>query len=115
MIITKAILIYILVGSLIYLIGQHYADKELTHFQQTLFVTFGMIFKPVILLIMLIDGYVIPILRQKKAIRYINKQYNKQLKNRDLTEEERLTIIHKRDTMITFISNVEKSELEEDE
>jgi DNA integrity scanning protein DisA with diadenylate cyclase activity len=114
-IIIKGLLIYILLGGLIYLIGLSQADKELTHFKQTLFLTLGIIFKPVIVLILIVDGYILPTIRQKRTIRYIRNTYNKVLKNADLTDEERLNIIHKRDTMITFLSNVGKSEIREDE
>jgi predicted cation transporter len=115
MIILYITLAYLGTGALIYLIGQHFSDMELTHFQQSLFVTLGILFKPVILIILFIDGYILPTIRQKRTIKYIEKKYNKVLKNADLTEEERLNIIHKRDTMITFLNNVAESELDEDE
>jgi hypothetical protein len=108
-------LIYILLGAISYLVAQRINDKELTLFEQQLFIFLGIIFKPVIMAILIIDGYILPTIRQKKAIKYINKQYNRQLKNRDLTDEERQNIIHKRDTMITFLRNVTKSEFDEDE
>jgi hypothetical protein len=109
------ILFYILLGSILYLIAQNKADKELTFAQQELFYLLGWFFKPVILFILLIDGYILPTLKQKSAIRYVKRQYNKQLKNEDLTYEERQNIIHKRDTMITFLNSLSESEINEDE
>jgi uncharacterized oligopeptide transporter (OPT) family protein len=109
----EILLIYIGLGALTYLIAQHQTDKKLTHFQQTLFLTLGILFKPVIMTILIIDGYILPKIRQKKTIKWIRKQYDKQLKNHDLTDEERQNIIHKRDSMITFLSNVNKSEPDE--
>jgi hypothetical protein len=100
------LLIYTLLGSVVYLIAQHQIDKELTHFKEELFLFLGFIFKPIITVILLIDGYLLPLLKQKRTIRYIKKQYNRQLKNDNLTEEQRQEIIHKRDAMVEFISNV---------
>jgi DMSO reductase anchor subunit len=108
-------LIYILLGSILYLVAENYNDKELTEFQQELFLFLGWVFKIPILIILLIDGYILPTIKQKSAIRMIKKQYNKQLKNKDLTDEERQLIIRKRDVLIDFLSNVGQSELEEDE
>jgi hypothetical protein len=108
-----SLLIYILFGAITYLTGIYYSYKKLTLFQQELFLLLGWIFKPINVLIILIDGYIIPSIKQKRAIKYINKQYNKALKNSDLSDEERKNIIHKRDTLISYISNLSKSEPDE--
>jgi len=113
--ILYSILIYFLLGSITYLVAQYQVDEELTPFKEELFLFLGFIFKAPIMLILLIDGYIVPTIKQKRTIKYINKQYNKQLRNEDLTEEQRQEIIHKRDTMVEFISNVCKSEIDYDE
>jgi hypothetical protein len=105
-IILYSILIYILLGAIVYLIAQNQIDGELTSFKEELFLFLGFIFKPIITVILLIDGYLLPLLKQKRTIRYIKRQYNKQLKNDNLDEEQRQEIIHKRDAMVEFISNV---------
>jgi len=109
------ILIYILLGSITYLIAQNQADEELTPFKEEVFLLLGFVFKPTITAILLIDGYLLPLLKQKRTIRYIKKQYNGQLKNDNLTDEQKQEIIHKRDAMVEFISNVGKSETDCDE
>lgn len=114
-IILYIILIYILVGGAIYLIGQNQADKELTLFKQELFLLLGFLFKPIIIAILSVDNYIIPKIKQKLTIRWINKQYNKYLKNKDLTDEERKAIIHKRDTIIAFLNTVCESEPDDNE
>lgn len=100
------ILTYLLLGSVVYLIAQSQGDNELTPFKRELFLFLGAFFKIVITIILIIDGYIIPKIKQKKAIRFVNKQYNKQLRNKSLTSEQRQEIIDKRDAMIEFINNV---------
>lgn len=109
------VLIYTLLGGLVYLIAQSQADEELTPFKQELFLFLGWVFKIIIILIILLDSYIFLPLKQKATIRWIKKQYNKQLKNKNLTDEDRQEIIKKRDTLVAFFSNVGQSEIEEDE
>lgn len=56
--IIKIILIYILFGEIIYLLGQYYSDKELTHFQQEFFYTLCIIFLPIIKAMLFLDTIV---------------------------------------------------------
>jgi hypothetical protein len=109
------ILIYILLGAVIYLIAVQQSDKTLTLFKQELFLLLGFIFRPIILIILSLDNYIIPAFRKRRTIKYINKQYNKMLKNEDLSDEERQNIIHKRDTLINFLNTIDQSETEENE
>lgn len=105
--------IYVLVGAVVYLIAQQQNDENMTLFKQELFLLLGFIFKPIIITILVVDEFMIPKIKQKLTIRWIKKQYNKQLKNKNLSDEERQLIIHRRDALVNFFSNVIQSEPDE--
>lgn len=74
------ILIYILIGSLVYLSSRYFVDKELSQFTQILFWTLGFIFSPVIKTIMFIDF--------KNGINRFDKEITKALKSNDVSKED---------------------------
>jgi hypothetical protein len=105
MIIIYLILIYTLLGSIVKLLAQNEDIEKLTYYKMLIYFISNIIFMPIIILIKILDT-IIPTLKQKRTIRYIKKQYNRQLMNDNLTEEQRQEIIHKRDAMVEFISNI---------
>lgn len=74
------VLIYILLGSLVYLSSRYFIDKEISHFTQVLFWTLGFIFAPVIKTIMFIDFY--------SGINKFDKSISKSLKNNNVSKED---------------------------
>lgn len=74
------ILIYILIGSLVYLSSRYFIDKELSYFTQVLFWTLGFIFTPVIKTIMFIDFY--------NGINRFDKAITKALKSNNISKED---------------------------
>ena len=74
------ILIYILIGSLVYLSSRYFVDKELSHFTQVLFWTLGFMFTPVIKTIMYIDFY--------NGINKFDKAIAKTLKENNISKED---------------------------
>lgn len=81
------VLIYILIGSLVYLSSRYFVNKELSHFTQVLFWTLGIIFAPVIKTIMYIDFY--------NGMSRFDKVISKTLKRNDVSKEDVVEWINK--------------------
>jgi len=74
------ILIYILLGSLVFLSSRCFIDKELSHFTQVLFWTLGFIFTPIIKIIMYIDF--------QNSINKFDNAISKALNNNKISKKE---------------------------
>jgi len=105
LIILYIILIYILLGSVIYLIGQnlHTKNSGILMLYYYLVLMFGM----AIDLIIYLDDSLIPTIKNKTDIFWVKRQYNKFLKIKDLTEDDKQLIIKAKNEMVRFLSNVD--------
>jgi cytochrome c biogenesis protein CcdA len=103
MTILYILLIYALLGSITYLIGQimHTKNKKILLIYYYLVLIFGI----VIDLIIFTDEFIIPTIKNKVDIFWVKRKYNKFLKIKDLTDNDKQLIIKARDEMVRFLSN----------
>lgn len=109
------LLIYVLIGSVIYLIAQHQDEdaEEMTLFKQELFLLLGFIFKPVILIIILIDGNIKPYIKYRKTIEYIRFKYGMKLLNPLINNEDRKILETQTNRLINLITDIYENGVEE--
>jgi len=112
LIMLYSILIYQLLGAIVYLIGQnlHTKNSGILMLYYYLVLMFGI----AIDFIIYIDNFLIPTIKNKIDIFWVKRQYNKFLKMKDLTEDDKQLIIKARDEMVRYLSNT-NDEVEEDE
>jgi hypothetical protein len=95
-----SILIYILTGSIIYLMAQNhqFKGKELTYPKMIFYGISDIVFKPIINTIEILDNFKIYI--------WTRKQYKVILNDKSLTREQRQGVIDEKDEIINFLSNL---------
>jgi hypothetical protein len=111
--IIKIILIYFLLGALLYLYAQNQVDDELTPVKQELFLLLGFIFRIPIKTIIFIDGDILPYIKYKKTLAYLHTHYGLVIFNPLISKEKRMLAKEHCERMCSLITDIWENGVEE--